>query len=78
MKANKKIYEKEESFFIMRRNLNFECLCRKHMKCQLNYKEMKHRPAQLEASKILELEAKVQRIIKTQTYPTETTPFYCT
>ena len=36
----------------------------KHTKYQLNYKEMKHRPAQLEALEILELEAKLQSIIK--------------
>ena len=82
MKANQKIYKKEYIYiyiyFIMRKNLNFEHLCRKHTKYQLNYKEMKHRPAQLEALEILELEDKLQSIIKTQTYPTETTPFYCT
>ena len=47
----------------------------KHTKYQLNYKEMKHKPAQLEALEILELEAKLQSIIKTQTYPTKKTPF---
>ena len=47
----------------------------KHTKYQLNYKEMKHKPAQLEALEILELEAKLQSIIKTQAYPTEKTPF---
>ena len=46
----------------------------KHTKYQLNYKEMKHRPAQLEALEILELEAKLQSIIKTQTYLIEKKP----